>query len=100
MLNKKLSPVQWGSLVLLMLGVAFVQLQGSAAADKSSATSDSHTNLVKGMVAVITSCVMSGFAGVYFEKILKGSPQSVWLRNVQLGFLGTILGTLISYIIF
>ena len=32
------------------------------------------------------------FIGVYFEKILKGSQTSLWLRNVQLGMYGTIIG--------
>lgn len=31
-------------------------------------------------------------AGVYFEKILKGSQMSVWLRNIQLGIYGTLIG--------
>lgn len=53
---------------------------------------------IKGLVAVIISCFMSGFAGVYFEKILKGTRQSVWLRNVQLGFLGVIIGIITMYI--
>ena len=35
---------------------------------------------------------MSGFAGVYFEKILKGTKQTVWLRNVQLGVIGAGIG--------
>ena len=30
--------------------------------------------------------------GVYFEKILKGSQMSVWLRNIQLGIYGTLIG--------
>lgn len=47
-----------------------------------------------GLVAVVISCLSSGFAGVYFEKILKGSSASVWVRNVQLGIFGTALGLL------
>lgn len=38
-----------------------------------------------GVVSVLIACFSSGFAGVYFEKILKESKQSVWVRNIQLG---------------
>lgn len=38
-----------------------------------------------GLLAVLMACVSSGFAGVYFEKILKETKQSVWVRNIQLG---------------
>lgn len=54
----------------------------------------SNQNYTVGLVAVVISCMSSGFAGVYFEKILKGSSASVWLRNVQLGVFGTVLGML------
>lgn len=38
---------------------------------------------------------MSSFnSGVYFEKILKGSKSSVWLRNVQLAMYGMAIGLL------
>jgi len=36
-------------------------------------------------VAVLSACCSSGFAGVYFEKILKGTKATIWLRNIQLG---------------
>lgn len=89
MLKKVLSPLQWVSLVILFIGVAIVQLQPEAKATVSTEQSP-----IKGLIAVIISCFMSGFAGVYFEKILKGTRQSVWLRNIQLGFLGVIIGIL------
>ena len=40
---------------------------------------------VIGFSAVIAACLTSGFSGVYFEKILKGSKTSLWIRNMQLG---------------
>lgn len=46
------------------------------------------------MVAVLMACLSSGFAGVYFEKILKETKQSVWVRNIQLGLFSFVLGFL------
>lgn len=44
------------------------------------------------MAAVVVSCLSSGFAGVYFEKILKHSKGSIWLRNIQMSMFGIIAG--------
>ncbi|XP_046357850.2 UDP-galactose translocator-like [Haliotis rufescens] len=95
MLKKQLSKLQWIALLILFVGVSIVQMQPTA--DKKDAKEEKVTteqNPVKGLIAVIISCVMSGFAGVYFEKILKGTNQSVWLRNVQLGMLGSVIGVI------
>lgn len=89
MLNKQLSRLQWLSLILLFVGVATVQLQPNDNASQADTTNQNH---FLGLVAVLFSCLMSGFAGVYFEKILKGTKQSVWLRNVQLSALGMVIG--------
>ena len=62
-----------------------VQLSGQA----SEQSSQDQNHLI-GLSAVILSCLSSGFAGVYFEKMLKGSDASVWLRNVQLGMFGSL----------
>ncbi|XP_066499608.1 UDP-galactose translocator isoform X2 [Hoplias malabaricus] len=94
MLRKSLSRVQWISLLLLFAGVAIVQLEQDGSKQKEAIVSSANQNYFKGLVAVVVSCLSSGFAGVYFEKILKGSSASVWIRNVQLGIFGTLLGLL------
>lgn len=38
-----------------------------------------------GVIAILIACISSGFAGVYFEKILKETKLSIWVRNIQLG---------------
>ncbi|CAL8369860.1 unnamed protein product [Lota lota] len=92
MLRRTLSKLQWLSLLLLFTGVAIVQVQQEG--KKESVSDSSNQNYWVGLVAVVISCLSSGFAGVYFEKILKGSSASVWVRNVQLGVFGTALGML------
>ncbi|XP_068453556.1 UDP-galactose translocator isoform X2 [Clinocottus analis] len=96
MLRKTLSRVQWISLLLLFAGVAVVQVEqeGKKKEEASSSVEGSSQNYTVGLLAVVVSCLSSGFAGVYFEKILKGSSASVWMRNVQLGVFGTALGML------
>ena len=66
--------------------MALVQVQ--------SISSSGQQNHVVGVIAVIISCFSSGFAGVYFEMMLKGSNASLWLRNVQLGMFGSITALL------
>ena len=97
MLRKQLGALQWVALVILFIGVSIVQLQSAGDSSKSS-DSKVDQNPVKGLVAVCISCILSGFAGVYFEKILKGTSQSVWLRNVQLGALGVVIGIITMFI--
>jgi UDP-sugar transporter A1/2/3 len=94
MLGKKLIPTQWFSLVVLIAGVALVQLSDV----KESKSAGPDQSKLVGFTAAVTACFLSGFAGVYFEKILKGSPVSVWMRNVQLAMLAVPLGLVTSYL--
>ncbi|KAG0366359.1 nucleotide-sugar transporter-domain-containing protein [Gamsiella multidivaricata] len=50
-----------------------------------------------GLLAVLTSCVSSGFAGCYFEKILKGAEADMWVRNIQLGISGALFSFLAMF---
>ncbi|TNN56611.1 UDP-galactose translocator [Liparis tanakae] len=72
-----------------------ISLQVDQEAQKeAAAAAGSSQNYTVGLLAVVVSCLSSGFAGVYFEKILKGGAASVWTRNVQLGLFGAALGAL------
>lgn len=67
---------------MLTIGVSIVQISGSR--DSSFSDAEKNNRFV-GLVAVLCAACTSGFSGVYFEKILKGSQTSLWLRNVQMG---------------
>merc|ERR1712098_900902 len=94
MLGKKLHATQWISLVLLVAGVAMVQLSDV----KEVKVADTWESKLLGFTAALSACCLSGFAGVYFEKILKGSDVSVWMRNVQLALLSVPMGLVTSYV--
>jgi UDP-sugar transporter A1/2/3 len=92
LLSKKLLPTQWISVVTLTMGVAMVQLSqqaGSAEGKKDS---------IVGLVSVVFSCLTSGFAGVYFELVLKSSNVSIWMRNVQLSVIGIVVSLTSCYL--
>jgi len=110
LLRRSLSLQKWVSLVLLTLGVALVQLPVHHATPLPKQESffakhfhigrdhffprapipvdphDTGMNRTLGLVAVMLACMISGLAGVYFEKVLKGSNATLWIRNVQLSF--------------
>ncbi|KAK9763466.1 hypothetical protein K7432_009817 [Basidiobolus ranarum] len=95
LLGKRLSRQKWFSLILLMVGVILVQLPAatksvSATIDEEEATILSMQTPLIGLIAVIAACLSSGFAGCYFEKMLKRSATSMWVRNIQLGIPGTV----------
>ncbi|KAF9577995.1 hypothetical protein BGW38_006464, partial [Lunasporangiospora selenospora] len=54
-------------------------------------------NPIVGLIAVLTSCVSSGFAGCFFEKILKGAEADMWVRNLQLGISGSLFSFLAMF---
>ncbi|KAL6104273.1 slc35a3 [Pungitius sinensis] len=91
MLGRRLGFYQWLSLVFLMAGVTLVQWPTESEGDTEQKVLSAVSQFV-GLMAVLMACVSSGFAGVYFEKILKETKQSVWVRNIQLGLFGLVFG--------
>ena len=88
LLNRHISALQWGSILALTLGVALVQLSQQKSADNVA------NNSVMGLVYVVCGCVTSGFAGVYFEMVLKASKASIWVRNIQLAVIGILVASM------
>jgi UDP-sugar transporter A1/2/3 len=102
LLGKKLTVGKWFSLLLLFVGVCIIQLDLTENPKEPGTTSGSNTShsfpaAFTGSLAVLAATVTSGFAGVYFEKILKESKVSLWVRNLQLGLLGIISSSVIVY---
>lgn len=108
--------MQWFALALLAVGVGLVQvdhltLENSKHLVKHSAShqddnesqstpeSEQQQNYFIGLIAVIIVCFTSAFAGIYFEKILKSSPQiSIWMQNIRLSIFGAPISLLISWV--
>ncbi|XP_074990887.1 UDP-galactose translocator isoform X2 [Calonectris borealis] len=93
LLGTSLSRLQWLSLALLFAGVALVQAeQVRAPPGGPPPPPGPPQSYAVGLAAVAASCLSSGFAGVYFERLLKTRGGSIWVRNVQLGAVGTAVG--------
>jgi len=86
LLGKSLSRKQWISLFLLMMGVTLVQMELQS--NQATGDKENNQNPLHGLVAVLTACFSSGFAGVYFEKVVKKAESNIWIRNIQLGVFG------------
>jgi len=95
LLKRTLFKHQWISIFLLAVGIALVQFPTGDSATPTNADNAMMDKLL-GFFAVLTICILSGFAGVYFEKILKNSKVTLWARNVQLSFFSVIPGYFIG----
>ncbi|XP_067241013.1 CMP-sialic acid transporter [Chanodichthys erythropterus] len=90
MLSRSLSRLQWFSVFMLCGGVTLVQWT-----PPQSTKVQVEQNPFLGFVAIAVAVLCSGFAGVYFEKVLKSSDTSLWIRNIQM-YLSGIVVTLIG----
>lgn len=114
MLGRRLLPSHWLALWLLTAGVAIVQL--SNITDDQSCRTVGRQDAWLGFGAVLLNSLSSGFAGIYFEKLVKSSAlptkasvnlfnpslegrlaertRSVWIQSIELGIFGLFFSTL------
>ena len=102
LLGRRFSSTKWIALVILTVGVAIVQISGSSDHHRNTAEGggpeEDDKNRAVGLVAVLCAACTSGFAGVYFERILKGSDVTLWIRNIQMGIPSVLIALLTVYV--
>lgn len=95
LLGQRLTLQRWLALGLLVVGVVLVQL-ATLEDELPDATRKSRrvgwSGQVTGLLTTMLSAAISGLAGVYTEKILKGSNVTLWVRNVQLAAWSAVIG--------
>lgn len=94
LLKRVLSVQKWAALVLLVVGVSTVQLSAMSASEGTDKREGSYSYQTLGLAAVLTTCALSGLAGVYTEMILKSSSVTLWARNVQLSVVSLVIAAL------
>lgn len=109
LLSRSLSMPKWCALTLLVLGVTLISLQAqpnatgcgplaaapalpaqeeatAPAGSTATALALAASSYAIGVLAVTADSALSGYATVYFERVLKTTVLTVWDRNLQLSF--------------
>ena len=99
-LKTSLTWTKWRALASLVLGCILVASpnfgahggEGSAKSYGGEGESAGFQQLL-GYAAVLTEVMLSGFASIYFEKVVKSTSEvvTIWERNFQLGFYSMII---------
>lgn len=107
LLKRTLSYQKIGGLLILTIGVALVQLDK---VEQNASKSYQEQSKIVGLLAVLGACCTSGFAGVYFELVLKPRadpgdetspprpPPNVWAKNIQLSSFAFIIALITAFL--
>lgn len=101
-LGTSLSWTKWRALALLVLGCILVASPSFTHDTKTPLLDSTSSGVLQlfGYGAVLTEVVLSGFASIYFEKVVKSTTEviTIWERNFQLGFYSILIyGMIIVY---
>jgi len=81
LLGRQLSALQWAALTIIVGGVLLTQIGHS---QETSNPESASYELALGMGAALCVALLSSFASVYLEKMIKADSVSLPMRNVQL----------------
>lgn len=85
MLNRRYSLTKWRALFTLIIGVLLFSEPIWNTSESFASNKDG--NVLLGSAAVLTEVTLSGFASIYFEKVIKTDTSqqlNIWERNFQL----------------
>jgi len=88
-----LNKTQWFSMILLLLGI--ILCESSVVSEKDEPKDFQNRNVFKGSLACVAAALLSGFAGVWWEKQLKAqskraNPPDFWVRNLQMNLCAAV----------
>lgn len=106
--GQRLSGLRIASIIVLIAGLALLQSHEPHTFARSSLSPHSHLaagsqrvgqrhqahparpepDAMRGLLAMVAVCALSGFAGAFTERLLKDQSRasSLWIRNVQMSF--------------
>ncbi|KAL1522077.1 hypothetical protein AB1Y20_021720 [Prymnesium parvum] len=93
-LGRELGWRKWRALTTLTLGVILISHEAMPKSEQQTeASARALTEYMIGMSACMGDVLLSGFASIYFEKVLKSKTEtySVWDRNFQLAFWSSMM---------
>jgi len=94
-LNRSLTATKWRALALLVLGCILVASPSFTGDNKtvSSGSGGLIAGEAFGYAAVMLEVCLSGFASIYFEKVVKSTTElvTIWERNFQLGMYSVVM---------
>jgi hypothetical protein len=90
LLHRQYSWTKWRALIALMLGVLLFSEPIWGKSENLLSKND-NANVFLGTAAVLIEVTLSGFASIYFEKVIKTDPLqlNIWERNFQLALVRT-----------
>ena len=97
-LHRVYSAAKWRALLALMFGVLLFSEPIWGDSKNLYTSSNENAVVVVGVAAVLIEVTLSGFASIYFEKVIKTDPLqlTIWERNFQLALVRT---TIVLYVV-
>ena len=89
--SRKFNYREWFTIIGVCIGVSMV-------CSSQKDIHPYHAHNIIGIISVFTACMTSGLAGILFEKIIKSSPSSIWVLNIQLSIISILLSSIECYL--